>query len=121
MSDNMIDPFDRMLGNLEGLPDVTKSRPTTITTHTPVVGFAQTFVVQTYRQRERGDTLFLQYIDAQGSRRIVIPPAVTDAIARQRDALTGKVRSKVAKATAQARKDRGEQPAFLARKQKPQK
>lgn len=110
----LIDPYDRILGNLTGLNDVTHTRPTTVTTLTPIVGFAQTFVVQTYRQREQGDTIFLQYIDAAGSRRIVIPPEVADVIARQRDALTGKVRSKVARAIADDRKARGIVSGFAA-------
>lgn len=110
----LIDPYDRILGNLDGLNDVTHTRPTTIATLTPIVGFAQTFIVQTYRQRERGDHVFLQYIDAAGSKRIVIPPEVADAIARQREALTGKVRSKVARAIAQDREARGIVSGFAA-------
>jgi hypothetical protein len=107
------DIFNRVIGSLDGLPDVTHTRPTTVTTVHPLIGESQTFVVQTYRQRDQGDTIFLQYIDAETSDRIVIPPRVADAIARQRDALTHRTRSKAARASAEARAARGEQPAFL--------
>ena len=49
----------------------------------------------------------------KGLIRIAVPPAAADAVARQRDALTTKNRKKAAREQAQARKARGEQPAFL--------
>ena len=106
-----IDKFDRLMGALIGLPDVTKSKPSTIVTTSPLIGEAQTFIVQTFRQREVGDTIFLQYMDAEGSKRIAIPSEAADAIARQRDSLTVKVRRNIGKAQAAARKARGERPA----------
>jgi len=112
----MPDAFDRLLGSLHGLPDVTSTKPSTLRTVTPLLGTSQMFIVQTYRQREKGDTIFLECVSKDGSIRIAIPPQVSEAIARQRDALTGKVRSKVGKATAQARKDRGELPGFMKKK-----
>ena len=45
--------------------------------------------------------------------RLALPPKVTDAIARQRDALTAKARSRAAKAQAKARKDAGILPGFM--------
>lgn len=108
-----VDKFDRLMGALVGLPDVTKSKPSTIVTSSPLIGEAQTFIVQTFRQREVGDTIFLQYMDAEGSKRIAIPPEAADAIARQRDALTTKVRKRIGKQQAAERKARGEVPAFL--------
>jgi hypothetical protein len=111
--DHQIDDFDRHLGSLEGLPDTVQTRPATIRTTTPLVGASQTFIIQTVRQTERGDTVFLEYVDRKGSTRIVLPPAVTNAIARQRDALTDKSRSKAAKTLAADRKARGIQPGFL--------
>jgi hypothetical protein len=107
------DNFDRLIGALEGLPDVIKTKPTTIRTLSPLLGASQTFIVQTYRQREQGDTIFIECVTADGSFRVAVPPAVSEAIARQRDALTGKARSKAAKAVAADRKERGERPAFL--------
>lgn len=108
-----VDKFDLVMGSLTGLPDVTRTKESTINTVLPVVGAAQTFIVQTFRQREVGDTLFVVYVDGERSVRIVLPPKVTEAIARQRDALTVKVRRKIGKDSAAARKARGELPAFL--------
>lgn len=106
------DKFDRIIGSLHGLPDVRNTRPSTVTTVLPILGHSQTFVVQTYRD-ERGDTIFLQMVDAEGRARIVVPPAVADAIARQRDALTTMSRRAAGRRTAEARAARGEKPAFM--------
>lgn len=108
-----VDKFDRMLGALAELPDVTRTKPSTVVTTTPIIGAAQTFIIQTFRQAEVGDTIFLQYVDDTGSIRIFLPPAATAAIIRQHDALTTKVRKKVGKAQAAARKARGELPGFM--------
>lgn len=112
-SGNLPDAYDRLLGSLHGLPDVTSTKPSTIRNVTPILGTSELFTIQTYRQRERGDTIFLECVSKDGFVRLALPPSVADAISRQRDALTGKVRSKIGKATAQARKDRGELPGFM--------
>jgi hypothetical protein len=99
--------FDRTLRSLHGLPDVATTKATTVRTITPVLELAQTFIVQTYRHRELGDTIFVEYIGTEGSMRIALPPAVADVIARQRDALTTKNRKRAAKAEATRRKSLG--------------
>jgi hypothetical protein len=114
-SPEMPDLFDRLLGSLHGLPDVAHTRPATVRVITPLLGNSETFIVQTYRQAEQGDTIFLERSNRDGSLRIAIPAKVADVIARQRDALTAKSRSRAAKRAAQDRKDRGETPAFLRR------
>ena len=108
--------FDRMLGSLYGLPEVVSTKPSTITAATPMTGQLQTFIVQTYRQREAGDTIFVQCVTEEGTIRIALPPRVADSIARQRDALAAKSRSRAAKSIAQARKERGELPGFMKNK-----
>jgi len=108
-----IDPFDATYGNLKGLPEVTWSKETTIQAVLPLIGATQVFVLQTGRQREIGDFCFLTFVDSERSVRIVLPPRVCEAIARQRDALTVKVRKRTAKASAAARKAQGIPPAFL--------
>jgi len=110
--------FDRILSGLDGLPDVTHAGPSTLRS-VSFIGTAQTFIVSTYRMRDKGDTIFLETISTEGSLRLVIPPNVADAIARQRDALTAKVRRKVGKASAEARKQRGELPGFMKNPRKP--
>lgn len=116
MSESTIHPYDRLYGALEGLPDVVHTRPTTVRTTVPILGSTETWIVETFRQNEAGDTIFVERVSAEGSTRLALPPKVAAAIARQRDSLTAKNRSKAAKAAAQERMDRGEAPAFLARK-----
>jgi hypothetical protein len=111
-----IDKFDRMMGALVDLPDVAHTKPSAVTTVSPLIGEAQTFIIQTFRQAEVGDTIFLQYVDGTASVRLAIPPKAAEAIARQHDALTAKVRKRVGKEQAAARKARGEVPAFLKAK-----
>jgi len=115
-----VDPFDRTIGLLHGLPDVTVTK-TSVTRVVPPfgVGGTQLYVVQTYRQKEQGDTIFLEHVSETGTVRLVIPPQVSAVIARQREQLTAKTRSKAAKAVARERKERGEIPAFLKSKRKP--
>jgi hypothetical protein len=122
------DKFDRMLGALQGLPDVLSTKPSTIVATLPLIGRAQTFIVSTYRQREQGETIFLQYVDESGAIRLVIPPEVAELIARQREALAGRARKQNGKAQAPRlrqmaaeRQARGELPAFLKRPASPKK
>ena len=113
---NRNDRFDRAIGALVGLPDVLQTAPSTVRAVSPIVGAASTFIVQTFRQRESGDTVFLEYVDDAGSTRIVIPPSVTKVIFRQRDSLSKRARSKATQATADDRKARGIVPGFMLKK-----
>ncbi len=113
-----MDKFDKVIGSLEGLPDTVKTLPATIITTMPLIGSSQTFIVQTFRQKESGDTIFIQYLDESGSMRIVVPPRVAEAIARQREVLTTKNRKKSAREVAANRKALGIRPAFLKGKKK---
>lgn len=111
------DVFDRTIRSLSGLPDIVQTNPSTVRALTPILDLAQTFIIQTFRHRERGDTIFVEFIGAEGSFRLALPPVVADAIARQRDAVTDKSRSKAARAVAADRKARGIEPAFLKKKE----
>ena len=113
-SGNLPDEYDRQLGSLHGLPDVVRTAVSTVR-HVPPfgIGGTQLFSIQTYRQRERGDLIFLEVAGASGIVRVVIPPAVANVIARQRDALTAKSRSKASKAVAEDRASRGLKPGFM--------
>ncbi len=66
-SQGMPDFFGRQLALLHDLPDVVKTKPSTIQ-HVPTLGVGgeQVFVVQTIRQRERGDTIFLRVMGQDG-------------------------------------------------------
>ena len=121
--DVMPDAFDRALTMLDGLPDTMKTKSTVVHAM-PVLGIGgvQTFIVQTWRKAEEGgrskDTIFLQAFGAAGAVRLVLNSDVADAIARQRDALTGRRRVLAGKKTAAEREARGEAPAFMRRKRR---
>lgn len=105
--------FDRAIGNLHGKPDVVSTRATTLRV-VPIFGLgSHTYIVQTYRHPEDGDTVFLEITSEQGSTRVVIPPAVADTIARQRDQVTTKRRSHAGKRIAEDLAARGIQPGFM--------
>lgn len=82
-----VDHFDRILGQIDGMPNVQSARPSTVTTVMPIIGQAQTYVVQTYKDPDEGFIVFLQRVDSEGGIRVAIPPKVANAIYRQRDAL----------------------------------
>jgi hypothetical protein len=109
-SAGMPDAFDRVMGALHGLPDVHSVKATTIRTVAPLIGTTSLYIVQTFRRREIGDTIFLECVTKEGTIRLAIPAEVADAIARQRDALTTKSRSRAGKAVAEIRRERGDIP-----------
>jgi hypothetical protein len=115
MSDEkMISKYDRLRS---GLQDVAlKSKPSTIQ-DVSFTGTAETFVIVTYRYEEKGgDFVFVECMDDTGLTRICLPPKVANAIARQRDSITSRRRSITAKKLARERKDRGELPGFMRKK-----
>jgi hypothetical protein len=105
--------FDRAMGTLHDLPDVVRSKPTTLRVVPPFGLGSHVYVVQTFRQREVGDSIFLEHVSEGDTVRLVIPPAVADVIARQRDQLTTKVRSRAGKRIAEDLRERGIRPGFL--------
>jgi hypothetical protein len=118
VSGNLPDEFDRTVGALDGLPNSVRTGQATIHTTTPMLGLAETWVIHTVRQRDGDeknvrDTVFVQRISGAGALRIALPPAVATVIARQRDALTSKSRSKAGRARAEADKKNGIKPGFL--------
>lgn len=105
--------FDRAIGSLHGLPDVVSTKATTLRV-VPTFGLGTyLYAVQTFRQRDLGDTIFLEHVSENGTVRLVIPSAVADVIARQRDQLTSKTRSRAGKQRAEDMKARGELPGFM--------
>jgi hypothetical protein len=121
-SSAMPDEFDRAFGLLDGLKHVLKTKPAIVNIAPPFgIGGMRTYIVQTVREREvvSGNedkarprfTLFLQRT-GDSPIRVVLPAHVGDLIVRQRDQLTTQARKKQGKASAQARKARGEKPGF---------
>lgn len=87
MSEAITDPFDRVLGDLTGLPGHLYSRPATVATTIPILGSAQTYVIRTIRTPENRYIGFIELIEANRSMRLVIPTKAMAALYRQRDAL----------------------------------
>lgn len=67
------------------------------------LGSTETWIIKTVRV-DGADSIFLQTIDAEGGRRFVLPPAVTAAMARQRDATLNVARKRSARRGAATRK-----------------
>ncbi len=124
------DAFDHALDSMKGRPDVVSTKVSTIrTTPTLAIGGSRLYAIQTFRytpirtspDEKPGrsvDTIFLEVYGSEGSHRLVLPNEVAEAIARQRESVGGKTRSKTAKRLAAERAERGEQPAFLKARRK---
>lgn len=94
-TDRVISKYDRLRGGLKGIAMFTK--PSTVRTIEDLTGKAETFVVETCRHEDNGDYIFVEQVDENGVTRMALPPKVANAIASQRDALTGRRRSAAAK------------------------
>ncbi len=113
-----ISKFDRTVAGLQGGNNLAV-KAATIEHIDPILGEAETFIVQTIRD-QTGDHVIVKFVDKEGVKRLILPPKVVGTIVRQRDALTARNRSNTAKATAKARMDRGEVPGFMtAKRRKP--
>jgi hypothetical protein len=105
--------FDRIRGGLQNVGFHTK--PSTIQNIQNITGESETFIVETIRQEEIGDTIFIQMVDRDGTTRLALPPKVANAIAAQRDSITTRRRSITGRRVARERMDRGEKPGFMRR------
>ena len=110
---NMPGEFNRTMGKFVDLPDTIKTVETTKTI-VPFFGIGtHTYIVQTFRRREDGDYIFFQDVADGKAVQIVIPPAIADVIARQRDQLSSKSRSRAGKRVAEDLAARGIKPGFM--------
>ena len=108
--------FNRILGGLHGLPDIVSTKASVLRVVSPFGIGTHMYVVQSFRQREQGDTIFLEHVSENGTTRLVIPAAVADTISRQREMLNSKTRSKAMKIVAEERKAKGLKPGFMNKK-----
>lgn len=104
--------YDRLMAGLDGVPDVARSRPTTVRVITPLLGNVETYIVQTFRHREDGDTIFVEHTGPEGYERYYLAPAVIRVLMRHRDHLETQNRRRVGRAQAEQRKANGIAPAF---------
>lgn len=70
-------------------------------------GNAQTWVLETFRV-ESAEHVFLQRIDAAGGLRLELPPAVTRALANQRDRVASQAKRRQGHRLIAQRKERGD-------------
>jgi hypothetical protein len=82
-----VDPFDRIIGSYEGLPDHIRSKPSTVTTVLPMVGNSQSYIVRTVRTDKGEFVGFVEMIESGRHVRMVIPAKAMAAIYRQRESL----------------------------------
>jgi hypothetical protein len=74
-------------------------------------GNVSTFLIQTVKW-EDGESVFITCVQGEQATKMVLPPKVTAAIIRQRDALTTTVRRRHGRRLAAERKAAGTLPTF---------
>lgn len=102
-------PYDAAMAKLDGAQGVTKSKESTVRTMPlwGIEGGSEMWVVQTVRQADVGEFIFVDHITDAGSERLVLPPEISAVLYRQRDAVSAKHRSAVSRATMQQRMAEG--------------
>lgn len=101
-----VDKFDKAVG---GLLDGNNLHTNATTVQHITMTKAEQFTIQTVRvsdnpdKGKRGDHVIIIMVDKDGRQRFILPPRATDVIARQKDALTRRVRSIRSKARMKAR------------------
>lgn len=110
------DQFDKLLSRLVGLPNGAHTQPSVVQS-IDFYGNTTSFMVQTVRTDE-GATTFVTQVNAQGSARYILPPNVLALIARQRDAITTKIRRRHGRRIAEERKAAGIAPGFAKKRSK---
>jgi len=106
-----ISKFDKAVGGLlDG--NSLRTKPTTMEEVEKTTGEAETFIIQTVRTEE-GDSIIIKFVDVDGVKRIILPPKVSNCIARQKDSLTARARTNSSRARAKAMKESGQLPGFM--------
>jgi hypothetical protein len=115
-------PFSRELRSLRDNPGAVSSASTIHTQD--FYGNSATWVLETFRDGDGDQKVFIQKIDELGGARLVLPPEVTAALARHRDQLSTKVRRRQGHRLVAQRRERGDvlgNPAALAAARKASK
>jgi len=110
------DDFDRVVRNLEGVPDSVRTGVTTERVLSPVINIAQDWTIQTIRQKEIGDWILLTRGSGDKYLRLAIPPQITRVIARQYDQVSTKNRKRGARQAMETRRAAGHDPAKVLEK-----
>ncbi len=99
------DAYSRELDRLRSNPAGAETRRSSIEVK-DLLGHTETWIVFTIRT-EKGETVFVQRIGADGGSRFYIPPAVTAAIAAQRDQITARNRRRGARKAVETKREAG--------------
>lgn len=99
------DVYSQTLTRLLDNPEAATTKGSTINV-TTLLGHSQTWVVRTIRIAGQ-DTAFVQRVDSDGGMRLVLPPEVVLAIARQRDSLVTQTRKRAARKAVETRRAKG--------------
>lgn len=99
-----ISKYDRAFGGLQGANNLL-TKPTTIQYVEPITGEAETFIVQTIRAEYKvqikkgwdvitetrvGNFIVINFVDKDGTKRLILPPKVSETIDRQGETLKRK-------------------------------
>lgn len=95
------DQFDKLLSRLIGLPNGAHTQPTVVQA-VDFYGNTTSYMVQTVKTEE-GPTVFVTQVNASGSARFILPPAVVRLMDRQRDTTTTQIRRRHGKRLAEER------------------
>lgn len=95
------DQFDKLLSRLMGLPNGAHTQPTVVQA-VDFYGNTTSYMVQTVKTEE-GPTVFVTQVNAAGSARFILPPAVLRLMDRQRDTATTIVRRRHGRRLAEER------------------
>jgi len=104
------DPFDLALSKLTGHPNGAHTQPAVVQAM-DFYGNVSSFMVQTVKWDE-GSSVFVTQVNATGSLRYVLPPAVMRTITRQQDAVSLMVRRRHGKRLAEQARAEGRTPTF---------
>ena len=105
------DVFDRTLSRLIGLPNGAHTHPTVVQT-VDFYGNVSDYIVQTVKT-DQGLTVFVTEINSREPfKRIILPPKVLAALARQADTVSTMVRRRHGRRLAEERAASGVRPVF---------
>ena len=102
-------PTDLFSRELRALRDDPGAHSSTSTIQTQdFYGNAATWVLETFRNADGKETVFIQRVDATGGQQLVLPAAVAAALARHRDQLGARARRRQGHRLVAQRLERGD-------------
>lgn len=99
------DAYSRELDRLRSNPAGVETRRSSIEVK-DLLGNTETWIIHTIRT-EKGETVFIQRVGAEGGSRFFLPTAVTSAIAAQRQQVTTKNRRRGARQAVETKREKG--------------